>query len=260
MRPVKHRLRTCLAVLLALALGGCVWLRLLEVKGQLADFDQNFRVEVADQHFVVHLLHPVMLSEDFTYLTKLNPSRIAAAPGGDRWYMDFKHAVPRGRAQAEQRLVFTMTLTPDHKLAAFAFSPLFLEMAPPAFLEASIRSLGSGKVDQGKRQLKVDPEDLPKLTAKLPNRQAILNVLGLPAEEQVKDDLKVLVYRFKAEAVPVDPDYEKRRLAEAKLYFDPGKDELVRLSGRFVGLKLASDYRKLTRQPEPVREAAALGD
>ena len=55
-----------LFILLALLLSGCVWLRLLEIKNQLAEFDDNVRIEVANRHFIVHLLRPVLLSQDFT--------------------------------------------------------------------------------------------------------------------------------------------------------------------------------------------------
>jgi hypothetical protein len=58
----------------------------------------------------------------------------------------------------------------------------------------------------------------------------------------------------------VEPEYEKRRLAEAKLFFDPATDELVRLAGRFAGLKLAIDYRKLVRSPTRKEDATASAD
>jgi hypothetical protein len=141
-----------------------------------------------------------------------------------------------------------MTYNAEQRLASFDFSPLFVEMAPPVFLEASIRSLGAGKVDQGKRQLKVDPEDLPRLTTRLPKTSDILSVLGPPAEDSREAGLRVLIYRFETTAAPVDPEYEDRRLAEARLYFDPARDELAGLKGKFAGLKLSIDYRKFSRQ------------
>lgn len=250
MKSLKNRLVRLFILLGALGLGGCVWLRLLEVKNQLVDFDEHVRVEVADNHFILHLLHPVLLSEDFVYLTKLNPSRMAALPQGYRWFVDFRLDPALSREQAAKVIVFAMTFTQDNKLSAFDFSPLFLEMAPAVFLEASIRSLGKGKVDQGRNQMKVDAEDLPKLSAKLPSRKAIVAVMGPPEQQFPYENLTVLLYRFKAEAAPVAPEYEKRRMAEAKLFFDPRSDELVRLVGRFAGLKLAIDYRKFTAPSE----------
>lgn len=238
--------RGWLLLILAAALTGCVWLRLLEIKNQLADFDEHVRVEVKDRHFILHLLHPVLLSEDFVYLSKLNPSRIESLPGGGyRWYLDFHFDPARTPEQKRKTVTFIMSYTPGQRLAAFDFSPLFVEMAPPVFLEASIRSLGAGKIDQDKRQMKVDPEDLPKLTSRLPKMADITQVLGPPAEQIDYEGLKVLIYRFTATAKPVDKEYEDRRRAEAGLFFDPVKDELVRLKGKFAGLKLSIDYRQL---------------
>lgn len=254
---IKPLLIRFFILLLAAGLAGCVWLRLLEIKNQLADFDEHVRVQVADRHFIVNLLHPVLTSEDFAYLTKLNPSRTETLPQGYRWFLDFSMDPAASKAQAAKTVTFAMTFTPEHKLSAFDFSPLFLEMAPAVFLEASIRSLGLGKVDQGKRQMKVDPEDLPKLTAKLPSRKDILAVLGPPTDSFPHEGLLVLQYKFKAETKPVEPEYEKRRQAEAKLFFDPAKDELVRLAGRFAGLKLSIDYRKFTQPPEGGKKTAS---
>lgn len=250
MKPTNPFAARFVVLSLCLGLAGCVWLRLLEVKNQLVEFDQHFRVEVVDQHFVLHVRHPVLLSEDFRYLTKLNPTRTENLAQGYRWFVDFRLEPAVSEARAAKTIVFAMTFTGDHKLAAFDFSPLFLEMAPAVFLEASIRSLGRGKVDQARNQMKVDPEDLPKLSAKLPSRRAIVAVMGPPEQEFPYENRKVLLYRFKADARPIDPEYEQRRLAEAKLFFDPASDELVRLVGRFAGLKLAIDYRKLTSPPD----------
>ena len=229
---------------MALMLTGCVWLRLLEIKNQLADFDDNLRIEVADQHFIVHFLKPVLLSDDFVYLSKLYPSRTEKlAKGSYRWYLDFHMDPAKTPEQKTKTVSFIMTWNAEHRLAAFDFSPLFVEMAPPQFLEASIRSLGVGKVDQGSKQLKVDPEDLPKLSARLPKMADITRVMGPPTNKGNDQGMKVLLYRFKANSKPVDPEYEERRIAEAYLYFDPAKDELVRLKGKFAGLKLSIDYR-----------------
>ena len=53
---------------------GCVNLRLLEFKNQLAEFDQNFSVEV-NGDFTLLCKVPVLYRGDFDYLAKLEPSR-----------------------------------------------------------------------------------------------------------------------------------------------------------------------------------------
>ncbi|HYE34810.1 hypothetical protein [Methylocaldum sp.] len=249
MRFTKSLFHTLLFSFFLFTLSGCVYLRLLEAKNQLADFERNFRVQITEDHFRLNFLKPVLLSEDFLYLTKLHPSRVEELPQGYRWYLDFRQM--NTRAQPGKSIVFGMTFNRENRLSRWDFSPVFLEMAPATFLEASIRSLGKGKVDEGHRQLKVDPEDLPKVSAAPPNRKKILEVLGPPAEQSVKDGMTLYVYRFKAEAIPVGEENEKRRVAEAKLYFNPITDELIKMSSRFVGLKIAIDYRRLAQSSRP---------
>jgi hypothetical protein len=249
MRFTKTLFHALLLSVVLIALSGCVYLRLLEVKNQLADFERNVRVGIDEGYFHLDFLNPVLLSEDFRYLTKLHPSRIEKLSQGYRWYLDFRQTDTGD--QSGKKIIFRMTFNRKNKLSGWDFSPAFLEMAPAAFLEASIRSLGKGKVDEGRRQLKVAAEDLPKLAAAPPNRKRILEVLGPPAEESMKDGMMLYIYRFEAEAAPIDQDYEKRRIAVAKLYFNPVTDDLIRMSSRFVGLKLAIDYRRLTQLASP---------
>jgi hypothetical protein len=249
MRFTRSLFNTLLLSFFLFALSGCVYFRLLEAKNQLANFERNFRVQVTDDYFHLDFLNPVLLSEDFRYLTKLHPSRIEKLPQGYRWYLDF-HQMD-SPAQPGKTIVFGMTFNGKDKLSGWDFSPVFLEMAPATFLEASIRSLGKGKVDEGRRQLKVDAEDLPRVSAAPPNRRKILEVLGPPAEESLKDGMTLYVYRFKADAVPLGEEGENRRIAVTKLYFNPVTDELVKMSSRFVGLKIAIDYRKLIQLTSP---------
>lgn len=241
MRRVGRLGRAWAVLLLALALSGCVWLRLLETKNQLADFEHNFRVENTGGHFVLHFLHPALFSDDFLYLSKLRPTRVEPQPKGYRWVTDFVLESAAGKT-----LTFSMSFDAEQHLVAWDFSPLFVQMMPPPFLEASLRSLGKGKVDQGRNQLKVDPADLPRLRERPPTRRHILEVMGPPALQFPKENMQVYLYRFLAQATPLEPEYEKRRQAEAKLYFDAKSGELVRMSSKFAGLKLAIDYRNLT--------------
>ena len=247
---VEKSLRILAVFAMAMVIGGCVWFRLLEIKNQLADFDDNVTVSVVDQHFILNFRKPTLLSEDFVYLSKLRPSRVEHLDGGGyRWYLDFRIDPIREPEQKKKQVSFVMTYNAKDRLVSFDFSPLFVQMAPVAFLEASIRSLGIGKIDQDKRQLKVDPEDLPKIVSGLPRSTDITRVMGSPEIVESEAGLKVLVYHFKAESFPVDPEYEDRRIAEARLYFDPKKDEMLGLKGRFAGLKLTIDYRRFTQNP-----------
>lgn len=237
-------------LLLAVGLAGCVYLRLLEVKNQLQDFDRNFRVEVRGQ-LLVHFLHPVMLSDDFLYLTELEPTRIEKGPVGPHWVVDFHKLNASGQTESPRKtLTFTMDFDADRKLNRFGFSPLFLTIAPPEFLEASIRSMGRGSVDTSRRQLRVDPKDLPKIRARLPTRDSIIAAFGAPLMEMQEPQEVHAFYRFLADTRPIRGNSGKNRLAEVRVSFDPATGELVRMMGKFVGLKLRINYRSLQASPD----------
>lgn len=245
----KILLRCLFLLLLLCSLASCVYLRLLEVKNQLAHFDENFRVDVSD-HFILHFLHPVLLSDDFVELAKLQPTRVEPLPDGQRWYQEFHKIDVGGRRQPGVDIIFALTFDKEDKLVSWDFSPVFVAMVPAQFFEASLRSLGRGTVDEGKKRLRVDPQDLPKLTANAPKRERILDIMGQPVEQSAADRMKLYVYHFQVETPHLDEEYEDRRIAVIKLYFNPTTDELVKMGGKFVGLKIAIDYLKLREKPQ----------
>lgn len=245
---MKVFLRLALLLVLLCSLLGCVYLRLLEVKNQLARFDENFRIDVSD-HFVLHFLHPVLLSDDFLELSKLQPSRIETLSTGSRWYQKFHKLDSQGRIQDGVDIVFVLTFNREGKLVSWDFSPVFMAMVPAQFFEASLRSLGKGKVDEARKKLSVDDEDLPRLSVTPPAREKLVALMGPPAEESEKNKLKLYIYRFQVETPHLDEDYEDRRTAVIKLYFNPTTDELVRMGGKFVGLKIGIDFLKLGQAP-----------
>ncbi len=254
------RLPAALLLAVAVALTGCVYLRLLEVKNQLQEFDRNFRVTIAEQ-LVVQFLHPVMLSDDFLYLTELEPTRVEELRQGERWVVDFHKLDAAGHVEKPMTtLTFTMEFNEQRKLTRFGFSPLFLAIAPPAFLEASIRSMGKGNVDTGHRQLRVDPQHLPKIAAPLPTRHSIIATFGRPLLE-TKDQGEIhAFYRFIADTRPIKGNTGANRLAEVRVSFDPASGQLNRMMGKFVGLKLRINYRTLQAAPGETRDVkAAVG-
>jgi hypothetical protein len=236
--------RQTAVLLLLLTLSGCVWLRMLEMKSQLANFDENFTTETTD-HFILHFLHPVLYSEDYVTLAKVHPSVKQPLPKGNRWRQVFHKVDGKGQIKTGADVIFTFDFNQDDKLAAWDFSPTFLAMIPPQFLEASLRSLGKGKVDEARKQLRVKPEDLPKISSKPPTVKEIQAVLGEPPETGEEDGLKLHVYKFKTDTLYVLSEYEERRSAYAKLYYDPKTDELQKVMARFLGLKFSVDFRNL---------------
>ena len=245
MRKMIKRYRIIFAALaLMLIAPGCVWLRMLELKSQLSHFDENFRISSSDT-FTLQFLHPVLYNEDYLTLARVKPTSEEKLIEGARWIQLFHKLDAHGQVTKGRDIVFTLDFDQHEKLYRWEFSPAFMIMMPAKFFEASLRSLGKGKVDQDKKQMKVDPEDLPKLNEKPPKRAQIIAVLGEPTEQSHADGLKLDIYRFQADSSYIEPEYEDRRKASAKLFFDPKTDELKKVTSRFLGLKFSIDFRNL---------------
>ncbi len=124
------------------------------------------------------------------------------------------------------------------------FSRIFLQIAPPEFLELSIRSVGSGVIDKKNRQLKVDVDKVGKINAQLPLKATVLANLGEPFKIEDAEDQEVYLYYFMLEAHGIKKGYENRTLSAIRLTFDKVSQEMIKMSGRFAGLKISINYRK----------------
>ena len=231
-----------LAPIVAL-LSGCVWLRLLDTQRQISEFDQHFYVE-SGEHFILHFLHPKLYSDDFVTLSGVKPSHVAPLSEGQRWRLNFRKIDAQRNTSAAKDLAFDLTFNPANLLVRWDFPPEFLAIAPAEFLEASLRSLGKAKINEGKQQLSADASTLPTLNNALPEVSHVTKTLGEPLEVENRPDGQLYVYRYLLDGVAVDEAHEKNREAVAKLLFDPVTHRLLKMSGRFAGLKISIDYRR----------------
>ena len=233
----KRLIRFLLLGLLLTSLSACVWLRLLELKNQLSNFDENFTTEASD-HFTLVFIHPVLINDDFLTLAKLQPTVKELTPTGSRWIQAFHKIDGKGKIQPGIEFFFTLDFDQDDRLTRWDFSKLFMTMVPAQFFEDSIRSLAKGKVDEANHRFKVDPKDRAKISVKPPTLQQIKDAMGEPVEKTKEDGKDVYVYRFLVDSPWIDPDHQDRRITNVSLYFDPKTEELTRMGGRFIGLKI----------------------
>jgi len=246
-----YRLVTIL--LLAGLISGCVYWRLLQTKLQLNEFDQYFSVIAADD-FTWHFKQPLIYSDDFTFLAKLQPSSIQSEPYGEKWQLLFRKINKQGKlTRPEVNYFFTLKFNQEQRLTDFSLSSLFLNMAPPKFLEASLRSLGSGDIYESRRQLKVSADKMLKISSQLPKQPKILQYFGQPLEKTEEDGLDVYLYHFRLETPYIEKGYEDRALSALKLWFDKNTLELVKFGGRFAGLKLRIDYREYQQSDSQIK-------
>lgn len=246
----QKRLRIIILLFLLCAVSGCVyWMRAYQVYLQMGEFDRYFNIEVSED-FTLHFKEPIMLSEDFVALSKLHSSEEIALKDGKKWRYWFRK-VNGYRKPIKPEITFYSDLqfNKENKLTDWAFSALFLQIAPPKFLEASLRSLGHAEINKDAMQLQGNTDNVAKISADLPQKATILAHLGKPFEIKSESNRLIWVYLFLLDTKNIEKGYEDRALSEVKLTFDKKTQELIRMSGRFAGLKISINYRKFLDKP-----------
>jgi hypothetical protein len=263
MNPVKKSTfvtrvyRFFVLLVLATTLTGCIyWIRAYQTYLQLSDFDRYFAIE-DEKIFAVHFKKPILLSDDFVSLSKLQPSSSTPNSTGKRWRYTF-HKVNAQQKPFKPDLTFFFDLdfNQDNRISQWTFSPLFLQIAPPKFLEVSLRSLANADLNKDKRQLHANADSITKIAAILPQKAPVIAQLGEPLEIKPDGDQEIYVYNFLLDTHDIEPGYEDRALSVVNLTFDKASHELVRMGGRFAGLKVSVNYRKFLINSEE-NDAAA---
>ena len=224
---------------------GCLyWMRAYQTYLQMDEFDRYFAITVT-QDFTVHFKKPILFSEDFVSLAKLHAStEEKTTDGGKVWRYWFRKVDKDNKLiTPEIHFYFDLTFNKLDKITEWTFSNLFLQIAPPEFLEASFRSLGGAEINEAKQQLKAKAEFREKISADLPKKAKVLKHLGEPLEITEEDKQEIYFYKFKLDAHEIEEGYEERAISEVRLTFDKTTNELIKMSGRFAGLKISINYR-----------------
>ncbi|MDO9422895.1 MAG: hypothetical protein Q7T40_01715 [Methylobacter sp.] len=252
---IKRSLRIVFLLTLTASLSGCLyWIRAYQVYLQMDEFDRNFSVE-ADDEFTLRFKHPILYSKDFVSLSKLYASQDDPTADGRRWRYWFRKVDGNNEPiKPEVKFYSALSFNKENRLIAWSFSSLFLAIAPPKFLEISLRSIGGAEIDQEKQQLKANPALLEKISADLPKKPAVLAQLGEPFEIKDEAEQEMYIYRFLLETNHIEEGYEDRALNEVKITFDKKTQELARMAGRFAGLKVSINYRKFLNEAQDVAQ------
>lgn len=229
-------------------LTGCFyWVRAYQTYLQMDDFDQHFEITAADE-FHISFRDPILYNEDFVSLSKLQPSVKHPTEKGESWRYWFRKVDQQGNIiQPEVKFYFDLNFNQQERLTLWSFSSLFLQMAPAEFLEISIRSLGGAELNQGKRQLRANTDLIEKIDAELPQKKQMLSQLGTPLQIEHEQTQDVYHYHFQLQTEGIEEGYEDRALSVVKLIFDNQTNELIKMSGRFIGLKISINYKKFVK-------------
>lgn len=255
---ISRSLRVVLLLVLTATLSGCMyWIRAYQVYLQMSEFDRHFSVATTDE-FTLYFKDPILFSKDFVSLSKLYASQDDPTAEGRRWRYWFRKVDGNNKLiKPEIKFYSDLSFNKESRLIAWSFSSLFLAIAPPKFLEVSLRSIGGAEIDKEKQQLKANSALLEKISDDLPKKPAVLAQLGEPFEIKDEPEQEIYIYRFLLDTHHIEEGYEDRALNEVKITFDKKTQELVRMAGRFAGLKVSINYRKFLEEPQDVAQSAS---
>ncbi len=229
----RRRLGLLVAGALLLSLTGCVWLRLLALKNQLADFDHYVKV---DDHegLAFQFLHPVLTVQDVRYLMELEPTAITTNGEQQTWVWTFAKQHPPTRAEAGRFDLTFATSFAEGKLNQVAVSERVLAILPKWFLLDLARSLGHAHVDQQKRAVSVTLDD--PATHRGLTKAEVIQLLGAPCRVTESNATYTCLYQYELKSPSLKA--HQTMPARAELRFTKSADQLTRIEAGYGDFRI----------------------
>jgi hypothetical protein len=234
----------CLLLVVGLLLSGCVYLRLLEFKRQLGDFDRHFTLSTDDGLRLI-CQHPIVLSEDFRWLG-FTPESVKALGQAEQWRIRWTKQLPPGVADSAGHDIEMELMFAEGRFTRLHIPERFFAFVPKPFFTGLLRSLGQANVDRSRRLADVSftPAERSRLTASV-TPAALAALLGRPSEQTVAGDRSTLRYRY----TPVPPE-SKNGIVDMFFTFEAATGQLLRLHGRSPVGQVSFNFE--TAQPTAV--------
>jgi hypothetical protein len=226
---------------LALSLKGCVYLRLLEVKAQLSDFEKNFRLEDKGSLDLI-FLKPVLLKEDILHLAKQGPTTIQESPKISIWQFYFQKK-GEGKSQNEKEFDVPVYLFFEGEALAMVKLPKrFIEILPRPFIVESFKAIGRGKVHGKERHVSGTlPAEKEGDRIPIPRKTDFLRLLGKPIEERRSSHAFAMSYIYVLK--PSNPESSGNPpQAWASFEFLTRTHCLRKAEARFAGIRLSMTF------------------
>lgn len=243
---MSRRPRTLLLIALgaiALLFSGCVYLRLLQLKLQLGDFEKNFAVDTRDG-LALTFKNPMLLDEDVEKFFRWVPDGRQKSGTAEKWHFAWiKDSAPAEAAQPPVEITFDLFFSEGKLVKIVAPEKFFAATLPKSLALAGLRSLGHAKVDKEKRRADstISSDELKDAAAdRFLTRTGMLEALGQPSSPPTtKDDLEVWRYQF-------SPISKKQRFGdsgviEVTFTLDPATGKVRLMDGKTMFGRIVFD-------------------
>lgn len=244
MKPRAPRLPTLFFILLlgaATLTSGCVYLRLLQLKNQLADFDKNFSADTT-AGLRINFKAPVLFGDDLRWLGA-EPETVRKTEETEAWIIRWVKELP---PTVKEEGVYDVIVEADlheRRVHSVLIPERYFAYVPKDLFVGALRSAGHAKIDRQSRQAVMDTGN--ELTARFQpaDISSIEKMLGVPTQRTAEADLVRYRYIFRpqTQGPPGKP-------VEVTFVFDSKTGLLRRLVGKLPKGTLSFDFAKPTAE------------
>ena|GEM_PF-2674438 len=178
-----------------LLLTGCVYLRLLDVKGQLNRFDENFFIR-GDSEFWVEFRHPLLKMKDVRFLIGADPLSVSKTDGIHHHY---EFELLPGETATTLPPLHRLGLGLDFKdglLVRIRVPDPFLRLFSRAVLEETLRQAKNSNILELQKLARAQIFLTEKTDAELPSLEKTLELLGPPLKRSAHGPWQTLTWRY----------------------------------------------------------------
>jgi hypothetical protein len=230
--------------LVCLTLGGCIYLRLLELRNQLASFDRYFETDLRDG-VKITCRKPVLLDEDMAFFQLVPESRERVGVA-ERWHFRWVKDYAAAGENPRNYEVAVDFIFVDHKLTRVILPGRLFAFVPKQFFLTIVRAFGHARFDQEKRTASTSVrEDLsPNQTSPQLARKDLLAMLGAPKETLTTEAGILWRYRYRASS-----SNQRSGRIDVTFTVSPASSRVRRIQGRVFDVTLDIAFPDSTIPP-----------
>jgi hypothetical protein len=217
-----------------LLLGGCVYLRLLELKNQLANFERHFNLQT-DDGLRILCRNPVLGQNDVRWLG-LKPASMRKLGVAEQWHVRWEKELPPGVKDDTDFYIGLDLMFAEGRLTGISVPESYFQLIPKSFVLGVIQSMGGADVDKTRRKVeaRVASQAVAMARPELPD---IYKVLGIATEEREEGPITVQRYRYRLVTTESQPG-----TFEMTLRFHTASGHLLHWHGRMPRGNIAFSF------------------
>lgn len=216
--PERFRRRLALAgglLMTTLLLQGCIYLRLLKTKQQLADFDQNIDIVSSVEGLGFVLRNPHLTANDLNRLG-IFPAETLELEGRTIWKSGFEKIEIDGSQVSSHDLWLHLTIR-NQLLTEITVPAKYVQAFTAPLIVDIVRAFGGSKIHAYQKVIAIE-WDRGRTSVDFITRERIESVLGEPHEIVSSQKGLTMVYHYRKPDIVDDDEARKRYTIE--LQFD----------------------------------------